>query len=80
MNRFALRTIVADVLEIDPEMLTPDTDLTQLPTFDSVAVLSLMLELDDRARIRMTPDDASHLQFYRDIETLTERQGIALTD
>jgi acyl carrier protein len=80
MNRMALRKIVADVLEIDPELLGPDTDLTTIETFDSVAVLTLMLELDQLARIRMSPEEASHLHFYRDIENLAEQQGIKLTD
>jgi acyl carrier protein len=80
MNRFALRKIVAEGLEIDPELLEPDTDLTTIETFDSVAVLMLMLALDEQAGIKMSPEDASRLQYYRDVEALADRQGIVLTD
>ncbi|NTV99793.1 MAG: acyl carrier protein [Oscillochloris sp.] len=80
MNRFALRKIVAEGLEIDPELLEPDTDLTTIETFDSVAVLMLMLALDEQAGIKMSPEEASRLHYYRDFETLADRHGIVLTD
>lgn len=78
MKRVALRKIVADVLEIDPELLGVDTDLTTIETFDSVCVLMLMLELDNQASIKMSPEDASKIRYYGDIEQLAERQGITL--
>ncbi len=80
MNRFALRKIVAEGLEIDPEILEPDTDLTTIETFNSVAVLMLMLALDEQAGIKMSPEEASRLHYYRDFEALADRQGIVLTD
>ncbi|MBX0331339.1 acyl carrier protein [Oscillochloris sp. ZM17-4] len=80
MNRFALRKIVAEGLEIDPELLEPDTDMTTLEEFNSVAVLMLMLALDAQAGIKMSPEDASRLRYYRDVEALADRQGIVLTE
>lgn len=80
MKRTELKTIVADVLEVDPDELQPDTDLTVLEMFDSVSVLTLMIELDERAQIKMEPTDARELRYYGDIEKLAEKQGITLTD
>lgn len=80
MKRVELQALVASVLEIDPELLEPETDLTSFESFDSVAVLTLMLDLDEHAGIRMSPEEASKLRFYGDIEALALRQGIALVE
>lgn len=80
VKRSELRQIVAGVLEVKPEELNGDSDLTTIGTFDSVSVLSLMVELGEKAGIRMSPADTRDLRYYRDIERLAERQGIELLD
>lgn len=80
MKHTDLRRIVADVLEIDPELLYSDTDLTQFETFNSVAVLTLMIELDMQAGVKVLPEEASKLRAYGDIESVVERRGFKLTD
>ena len=42
-----LRKVVADALEVEPGVITPTTRLESLPTFDSVARLSLIAALED---------------------------------
>lgn len=80
MKRTELREIVAAVLEINPEELNADTNLTTIETFDSVSTLTLMVELSEKAGIRVSPSDLRDLRYYRDIERLAERQNIELTD
>lgn len=80
MNRAELRRIVADVLEVDPELLQSDTELTQIETFTSVAVLTLMIELDMQAGVKILPEEASKLRLYGDIEAVVERHGVTLSD
>lgn len=79
MTRAELRRIVADVLEVDPELLQSDTELTQIETFTSVAVLTLMIELDMQAGVKILPEEASKLRLYGDIEAAVERHGVALS-
>jgi acyl carrier protein len=71
---------VADVLEIDAEQLSSDTDLTAIETFDSVSLLTLLIELDDRAGLKLGPAEAEALHYYRDIEALAAKQGIELNE
>lgn len=80
MTRAELRLIVAGALEIEPDGLQEDTDLRQFEAFDSVGVLSLMIELDEKAGVKMNPEEANSLQRYGDIEGLARRQGVELTD
>ena len=80
MKRTELRQIVADTLEISPDDLDSAKDLTTIRTFDSVAILTLMISLDERAGVKLLPAEAQKLHFYGDIEKLAEGQGILLTD
>jgi acyl carrier protein len=80
VKRAELRKVVAEVLEIEPDVLDSDTDLTAIETFDSVSVLTLMIALDEQAGIKMRPADARELRYYGDIERLAEKQGIVLAD
>jgi acyl carrier protein len=80
MRRAELRGIVAYVLEIEPDQLDSDTDLTTIEMFDSVSILTLMIELDEKAGIKMTAADTRGLRYYGDFERLAAKQGIVLTD
>lgn len=80
MNRADLKSIVAGVLEIEPDRLDAETELGSIESFDSVSVLTLMIALDERAGIRISPSEASALRVYGDIERAAARQGIALEE
>jgi len=71
---------VASVLEADPQELSSGTELSRFDLFDSVSVLTLMVELDEKAGIKMSPSDAKNTCTFGDIEKLAERQGIPLED
>jgi len=53
MKPTKLHAVVAGVLEIEPEELNSDSDLTDFELFDSVGVLTLMIELDQQMGIKM---------------------------
>jgi acyl carrier protein len=78
VTRQELKSIVAEVIEADLGELDPETDLRSLPGYDSVNVLVLMIALDERAGIRLGPDKAATLRFYREIEELAVAQGVKL--
>ena len=80
MTRDELRRIVAEVLEIEPGELQSDTELSGFETFDSVSVLSLMIDLDEKGGIKLGPTEAAALRRFGDLEALAAKQGIELTD
>lgn len=80
MKKEELRQIVADVLEIDAIDLTSDTDLTSIKTYDSVSILTLMVSLDERANIKLTPQDVQSMKYMSDIEQAARNQGMPLDD
>jgi acyl carrier protein len=78
MTKAELKSIVAEVFESDAGKIESDTDLRSLPAFDSVNVLALMIALDERAGIKLGPEQASSLQHYRQIEQIAQQQGVTL--
>jgi acyl carrier protein len=57
----------AEMLNIDPASLRPNTDLTQLPEWDSVAYLSAMVLIDERLAISIRPDLLSNARSFGEI-------------
>ena len=80
MKRADLKSIVAEVLEIEPSELEADTNLRDFDTYDSVNVLMLMVALDEQAGIKLSPTDTKKLFTFGDLESIATNQGIALTD
>lgn len=79
MKREEIKAIVAEVLETDPAALAWDTDITLLPSYDSVNVLSLIVALDDRARIRLDGAKAG-FRTLAELEKIAASQGVVLED
>ena len=57
----------ADMLCIDPMQLGPETDLTSLPEWDSVAYLSAMVLIDEKLAISIRPDLLSGARTFAEI-------------
>lgn len=75
MKQEQLQRLVAEVIEADPAGIASDTDLRALPGFDSVNVLSLMIALDEQMGIRLSPEQASSLRYFRELEEIGRQQG-----
>ena len=56
MTRDEFTREFADLLNLPPDRLTPDTDLTELEDWDSVAYLSAMVMIDEKLGIQVRPD------------------------
>jgi len=80
VNRCVLKSVVAEIFEADPADIDGSADLTTLPGYDSVNVLSLMIALDERTGVRMGPEDAANLRTFSQIEALAAKQGVTVVD
>ncbi len=66
-----IRSTVAEVLEIAPEQLTPQTCFYDLPGFDSVTILSLIVALDDIG-VEIPQAKASEIRTCEDVLKLAK--------
>jgi acyl carrier protein len=80
MKKSELKKIVAEILEISDESFPSDVNLGEVSNFDSVAILTLMVGLDEQTGIKMSASDAKSLQCFSDIEKMAVRDGISLED
>lgn len=69
-----VRSAVAEVLEVDPSMLKPETCFYDLPNFDSVQILSLLVALDDIG-VEVPREKAGDIRTFGDVLALAKLQG-----
>ena len=70
MDEATVRSAVAEVLNVTPEELTPETVLQDLPDFDSLVRLSLMVCLSDLTERTFELSSLQRIQTYGDIMAL----------
>jgi acyl carrier protein len=66
---------IAQVFEIAPDQLTPDTHRDNVPAWDSLGVLTLMAGLDSDFGIVMTDDDIQAVKTVGDLLDVMRRHG-----
>jgi acyl carrier protein len=66
---------LAEILEEPNERVRPDTPRDSLPAWDSLGQLVLMSALDERFRIRLTPDELGSLSSIGDVLAVLDRNG-----
>lgn len=59
--------ILADVLDIDADQLTPDTQLADLDEWDSLAALSLIVAADEKFGKKLTGEQVKAFITVQDI-------------
>jgi acyl carrier protein len=72
MNREEFTREFAEMLSIAADELHPETDLTELSEWDSVAYLSAMVLIDEKLAIQIRPDVLSKAQTFGNILSAVE--------
>ena len=66
MNIDELRSIVAEVLDVDPVLLTEEAKFEQITDYDSLMVISLMIALDENG-VPINQSDVDLIKTFGDI-------------
>ena len=72
MKRAEFAREFAEMLCIDPLQLSPETDLTALPEWDSVAYLSALVLIDEKLALAIRPELISNARTFGDILAAVE--------
>lgn len=67
---------IANLFEISPEQLTPDTLRDAISAWDSLGVLTLMASLDTDFGIVLTDDDVLTIKKVGDILDIMRQNGV----
>jgi acyl carrier protein len=73
-----LRNILADVLELSPEEVTPDMNAAAVANWDSFRLLQLILALEDEYRVQLDPQRIPELTSVSLLQTELEKKGVSL--
>lgn len=57
----------AEIVSIDPEMLTPQLEMNSIPGWDSVTLLSAMVLIDSELGLTIRPESLSQARTFGDI-------------
>ncbi len=71
----ALLNVIEQLLNIDEGTLTLETLLVDVPGWDSMGVLLLMAEMDERFGITLNEATLSHLKVVKDIVAIVRNAG-----
>ena len=76
INIAALLNLVEDLLNIDQGSLTSETRLVNVSAWDSMGVLLLMAEMDERFGITLNETTLANLRSTADIIDVVRRAGL----
>lgn len=60
-------TLLADMLEIEPSVLTPETHLDSIDEYNSMAKLSLIVLMDDECGKKLTGEQIREFKTVKDV-------------
>lgn len=69
-----LRSIVAKVLDVNPEQVTDDLQRGKIETWDSMNHLLLVSEIESEMGIDLTTDEVLRINSFKDIREIVSRK------
>ena len=64
--------LLEDMLELDTNTLTPDTELSSIDEYDSMAKLSLIVLMDEECNKKLTDEQIREFKIVADILNFME--------
>jgi acyl carrier protein len=74
----SLRDILADILEISPEQVTPDLGVGTVENWDSFRHLQAILAIEGEYGVQFDPQRIAELTTVSQIQTELESKGVTL--
>jgi len=75
MNQTEVLAWIADLFEVLPQKIQPDTKREAIPAWDSLGVLTLMAALDEQFGILPTEEEMQSMQSVQDILNVLNKNG-----
>jgi len=74
----SLRNLLADVLEISPDEITPETSMATVETWDSFRHLQAVLAIEGEYNVQLDPQRIPELTSVGLLQAELEKKGVAL--
>ncbi|WP_010676900.1 acyl carrier protein [Bacillus timonensis] len=70
-----LKIFAEDIVMLEPEDVTPDTILDELEDWDSLAIISLNVALDEHFGFTLNQEEIKNLESVSDILTIINKKS-----
>jgi acyl carrier protein len=64
VNEQAMRELMASVLRVPAQSITQDTSMDNVPTWDSLKHMNLVLALEEEFKVSIPDEDAANITSY----------------
>jgi acyl carrier protein len=73
-----LREVLSDVLAVPPDGLDDAVELTEIPSWNSLKHIELVVRLEETYQLELTQDDIVEMTSVSAIRLVLHRHGVAL--
>jgi acyl carrier protein len=72
LNEDTLKQVIATMLKLDYSSITEDSSMDNIPNWDSLHHMNLVLALEEEFKVSIPDDDAGNITSYRLIKLVLE--------
>jgi acyl carrier protein len=72
LNEDTLKQVIATMLKLDYSSITDDSSMDNIPNWDSLHHMNLVLALEEEFKVSIPDDDAGNITSYRLIKLVLE--------
>ena len=72
LNEDTLKLVIATMLKLDYSSITEDSSMDNIPNWDSLHHMNLVLALEEEFKVSIPDDDAGNITSYRLIKLVLE--------
>ena len=76
LNEDALKLLMATMLSVDASAITEDSSMDNIPSWDSLRHMSLVLALEEEFKVTIPDEDAGNITSYKLIKYVLNDLGI----
>ena len=74
LNETKLREVMARVLGVDAAVIGPDSSMDNVPSWDSLHQMNLVLALEEEFGVSISDEDAANITSYKLIKLVLDEQ------
>lgn len=72
LNEDALKQLIATMLNVEPELIGADASMDNIPNWDSLRHMNLVLALEEEFKVQIPDEDAGNITSYRLIKLVLD--------
>lgn len=76
LNEDLLKQVMGTILQIDPTSITSDSSMDNVPSWDSLRHMNLVLALEEEFKVTIPDEDAGNITSYKLIKLVLADLGV----